>query len=194
MLKLDGSIVRFFPWFHYCRFYRGGRNRLFQPLINVASIPTECWSYDRLKHDFSETTQSVSQENRYLQNWAMKIKGKTLNSWKKKKKDFPRPPFTLCFSRVYLLIVYRHLALQWFTRTKRSPGTCVLTASSGSNLFWLSRLTYRTLAYTQEVPVSASSEIPRSNIVRLGIIEDYTTLIVKFFIKQLKTRDTLIRL
>lgn len=137
---------------------------------------------------------------------AQSLSGKEIPSelvyekWKEKfwmaDKISPRSSPAFHFSKIYLLSLHKNLALQVqkFTCIKRCPGTHILTANSGCNLFWLFRLTYRPLAYTQEVPVSTSSEIPCSNILWFGIIEDYTTLIVKFFIKKLKTRHMLIRL
>lgn len=143
-----------------------------------------------LKYGSIETTQSLSGKQILSELGYEKQKGKF---WMADKIG-PGSSSTLCFSKVYLLSLYKNLALQvqQFTCIRRSPGTRILTANSG--VMWLFRLTYRPLAYTQEVPVSTSSEIPCSNILWFGIIEDYTALIVKFFIKELKTRNMLIRL
>lgn len=158
------------------------------PLLDVHDICTQKPLKPHLLKDGSiETTQSLSGKDSL---W--KTNGKILNNWQK----LPKSSSTLCFSKIYLPSLYKNLALrvQQFTCFKRSPGTHILTANSGCNLFWVFILACRPLAYTQEVPVSTSSEIPCSNILWFGIIEDYTALIVKFFIKKLKTRNMLIRL
>ena len=143
-----------------------------------------------LKYSSIENIQSLSEKQIPSELANEKWKGKF---WVADKIG-PRSSSIFCFSKIYLLSLYKNLALQvqQFTGIKRSPGTGILT-DPGYNLFWHFRLTYRPLAYTQEVPVSTSSEIPRSNILWFGIIEDYTALIVKFFIEKLKNRNMLIR-
>lgn len=134
----------------------------------------------------------VSQENRFSLNWAMKNE-REYSEWLTK--QVLNHPLHSAFLKFTCSVSTRNLLFKCnnlLTHIRKSPGTCILTTNSGCNLFWLFRLTYRPLAYTQEMLVSTSREIPCSSILWSGIIEDYTTLIVKFFVKKLKTRNMLI--
>lgn len=85
-----------------------------------------------LKYGSIETTQSLSGKQILSELGYEKQKGKF---WMADKIG-PGSSSTLCFSKVYLLSLYKNLALQvqQFTCIRRSPGTRILTANSGCNV------------------------------------------------------------